>query len=110
MIGVVLTSWSFLPMDGWVHGKCGKLQFGGNERHIRGMKNALSTSSVLTRFRSTIRSTMNAVMDILTELYSPWRSGNGRSEKAGNSKITCRIRHPKDRLVIHRSASWTAYT
>ena len=99
LIGVVLTSKNVLSMDGWMPGKCGRLQFGGRERHIPGMKNALSTSSVLTGFRSTIRSTLNAVMDILTELYSPWRSGYGHSQKAGSSKITCRIRHPKDRLV-----------
>ena len=80
-------------------GKCGRLQFGGRERHIPGMKNALSTSSVLTRFRSTIRSTMNAVMDILTELYSSWSPGYGHSKKAGHSEIICRTPRDKVKLV-----------
>ena len=105
LIGVVLTSKNVLSMDGWMPGKCGRLQFGGRERHIPGMKNALSTSSALTGFRSTIRSTLNAVMDTLTALYSQWRSGYGHSKKAGHTKIICRISRLKDRLVNSR-VSW----
>ena len=95
LIGVYLTCGYrtliiLLPTDMWLLGKRGKLQFGGRDRHITGLKILLSMSSVFAMCRNTTTDTLKPQLELLTALYSSLSAGYGNSVTAGNIQIICR--------------------